>query len=157
MKKSLLKWSWRKMPRKMRRFFVRLTQPSFTVSAAAVVFDDEKRILLLRHVLRVNSSGWGIPGGFLNAGEQPADALKRELMEEAGVEIVDLHLLKIRTLGHHLEIIYYCRAKNTDAKARSSEILEARWFVIDELKTQIPGVELEHINLARKISEKVQN
>jgi mutator protein MutT len=145
------------MPRKMRRFFVRLTQPSFTVSAVAVIFNDSKEVLLLRHVIRANSSGWGLPGGFLNAGEQPEIAVRRELREEVGIETTDVKLLKVRTAGNHFEIIYLCRAENTDVKPKSGEIIEVGWFRFDELQTKIPPIEIEHIALARKISEKLQN
>lgn len=145
------------MPRKMRRFFVRLTQPSFTVSAVAVVFNRSQAVLLLRHVIRANSSGWGLPGGFLNSGEQPENAIRRELREEAGVETIDLKLLKVRTAGNHVEIIYVCRVEKTEVELNSSEIIEAGWFQIDDLRTMIPPIEIAHIALARKISEKPQN
>jgi 8-oxo-dGTP diphosphatase len=145
------------MPRKMRRFLVRLTQPSFTVSAVGVVFDDAQKVLLLKHLIRANRSGWGLPGGFLNPGEQPENALKRELQEEVGIKITDLRLVKTRTIGSHVEVIYVCRAENTEAKPKKGEILAAGWFHIDEIKTEIPTIEREHIRLARKISEKPQN
>src|SRR4028118_2131915 len=108
LKNNFVSWSWRRMPRKMRRFLVRLTQPSFTVSAVGVVFDEAQKVLLLKHLIRANRSGWGLPGGFLNQGEQPENALKRELQEEVGIKITDLQLVKTRTVGSHVEIIYVC-------------------------------------------------
>jgi ADP-ribose pyrophosphatase YjhB (NUDIX family) len=157
LKNNFVSWSWRRMPRKMRRFLVRLTQPSFTVSAVGVVFDEAQKVLLLKHLIRANRSGWGLPGGFLNPGEQPENALKRELQEEVGIEITDLRHVKTRTVGSHVEIIYVCRAVNTDAKPKKGEIVDAGWFQIDEVKTEIPTIEREHIRLALKISEKPQN
>ncbi|MEJ7711351.1 MAG: NUDIX hydrolase [Pyrinomonadaceae bacterium] len=77
---------WRNMPLNVRRFVVRSTQPRFRVTVGAVVVDAENRILLLRHVLR-QGRGWGIPGGFLEKGEHPGEAMRRELREETGVEI----------------------------------------------------------------------
>src|SRR4030095_10486012 len=70
----------------VKRAGVWLTQPRFTVTAGAVISDEGGRVLLLRHVLR-RGSGWGIPGGFLNAGEQPDEAVRRELCEESGLEL----------------------------------------------------------------------
>ncbi|MDQ4120364.1 MAG: NUDIX hydrolase [Acidobacteriota bacterium] len=157
MKNKLVSWTWRRMPKKMRRFFVRLTQPSFTVSAVGIVFDSRQNVLLLKHLIRANRSGWGLPGGFLNPGEAPENALKRELKEEVGIEITNLRFIKARTIGNHVEIIFVCRAEKTDAKPRAREIIDARWFQIDEVKSEVPSVEREHIRLAQKISEKPQN
>ena len=157
MKNMIVSRTWRRMPRKLRRFFVRLTQPSFTVAAVAIVFNDSQAVLLLRHVIRANSSGWGLPGGFLNAGEQPENAVRRELREEVGIEIFDLKLIKTRTAGNHVEIIYLCRTESVDVKPKSSEIIEAGWFQTNELQGKIPPIEIEHIELAGRISEKSQN
>jgi len=137
MQKKIIGWAWRRMPSWTRRFLVRVTQPSFTVSAGAVVFDSEGRVLLLNHVLRP-ASGWGVPGGFLQRGEQPTDALKRELLEETGLEIENMQFVMARTTYRHIEIIYRCTARNSgEAAARSSEIIEARWFMLDELPEEM--------------------
>jgi ADP-ribose pyrophosphatase YjhB (NUDIX family) len=108
-------------------------------------------------LIRANRSGWGLPGGFLNPGEHSEKALKRELKEEVGIELTDLRLIKTRTIGNHVEIIYACRAVNTDARPLTGEIIEARWLRVDEVNAKIPNVEGEHIRLALKISEKPQN
>jgi ADP-ribose pyrophosphatase YjhB (NUDIX family) len=54
-----------------------------------MLFDDEGHILLLEHVFRADR-GWGVPGGFINKGEQPEQALRRELREEVDIEIDDV-------------------------------------------------------------------
>jgi ADP-ribose pyrophosphatase YjhB (NUDIX family) len=71
---------WRKLPASVRMKIVRVTQKKFTASVAAIVQNEKGEVLLLDHVLRP-ASGWGIPGGFLDFGEQPIDAVKRELRE----------------------------------------------------------------------------
>lgn len=53
------------------------------VSAAALVTNDSGKILLVNSPLR----GWEYPGGLLEPGETFEEALKREVLEEAGVEI----------------------------------------------------------------------
>src|ERR1044072_1740260 len=70
----------------MRRWSVRSTQARFTVTAGALIFNDANEVLLLKHRFRTGS-GWGIPGGFLEHGEQPEQALRRELGEEIGLEV----------------------------------------------------------------------
>ena len=74
MLKKVLGALWRHAPKSVRRWGVRLVEPRFTVTAGAVVVDERGRVLLLNHVFRVGS-GWGIPGGFMEKGEQPEEAL----------------------------------------------------------------------------------
>jgi 8-oxo-dGTP pyrophosphatase MutT (NUDIX family) len=81
---------WKTSPQIFRAYFVRLTQKTFTVSVGAIVTNDEGKVLLLDHVLRPGS-GWGVPGGFINHNEQPAEAAKREICEEIGLEIDNLN------------------------------------------------------------------
>jgi 8-oxo-dGTP diphosphatase len=54
---------------------------------SALVVDDDDRLLLARRAHDPDEGLWDTPGGFLNEGETPEAALRRELLEEAGVEI----------------------------------------------------------------------
>ena len=133
MLRRLLGFLWRKAPKAARRWSVRFTQPRFYVTAGAVILNKEGEVLLLNHVFRAGS-GWGIPGGFLERDEQPDEALRRELREEAGMELDDLKIAFIRTLKRpgQVEIIYRCRAQGK-AAPQGYEIKSAAWFSPDRL------------------------
>ena len=122
---------WRALPQSVRRTLVRTTQKKFTVSVTAVILNDEGKILLLDHVLRP-SSGWGTPGGFINRGEQPQDAIRREVKEETSLELTRLELVWMRTIEGHVEIIFRARAHG-ELKIESAEIHSAGWFLPSEL------------------------
>lgn len=129
--KSLLKKVWKTTPRAWRLRLIRSTQKKFTVSVVAIIFNDEKKFLLLDHLLRPGAS-WALPGGFIEAGEQPEAAIKREIMEEAALEITNLKLLFVRTINRHIEILFRAEATG-EPRPNSREIEAAGWFSFDEM------------------------
>ncbi|MEQ1765388.1 MAG: NUDIX domain-containing protein [Pyrinomonadaceae bacterium] len=128
---------WLALPPWLRRFFIRRFQSTFTVSAAAVVVDAEGKVLVLHHLLRP-ITGWGLPGGFIDAGEQPHAAIRRELMEETGITLSDVRLLHLKTLGRHVEILFAARA-NEPGEILSSEIDQLGWYTFDEIPERLPA------------------
>jgi 8-oxo-dGTP diphosphatase len=128
---------WRRLPGVIRRRLVRTGQRRFTVTAGAVIFDTEGRVLLLEHVFR-SDSGWGLPGGFLNNGEQPEAAVRRELREEIGIDLEDVEMLFARTLARpqQIEIYFKARAVGTPRPC-SFEIRKAEWFTIDNMPAEL--------------------
>jgi 8-oxo-dGTP diphosphatase len=94
---------------------------------------------LLKHEFRTGS-GWGIPGGFLEAGEQPLEALRRELREEIGVELEAAEIVHVRTLRRpqQVEIHFHCRVRDAaSASPQSIEINRVGWFRTDELPSEL--------------------
>jgi 8-oxo-dGTP diphosphatase len=135
MLKELLAKMWRASPARARRLGVWLTQARFTVTAGAVVLDEGGRVLLLQHTFR-KGSGWGIPGGFVEKGEQPEDAIRRELREEVGAEIDGARLVSARALRRprQVELLFVARLREGERpRAASAEIRRAEWFATDAL------------------------
>ena len=122
----------------MRRWFIRFTNTRFTVTAGAIIFNEAGEVLLLKHFFRAGS-GWGLPGGFLKPGEQPLDALRRELNEEIGLEIRDVEIFWARSFKRprQIEVLYRAKAVGS-AKPRSIEVERAAWFSVDQLPTGLP-------------------
>jgi len=123
------------MPPAMRVAVVRTTQTKFTVSVAVVVVNERQEVLLLDHVLRPRS-GWGFPGGFLDAGEQVLDALKREVREEIGIELENLQFKRSRTFRRHIEVLYTASPVGTP-EVLSREIYQIKWFAPNRLPSGI--------------------
>ncbi|MFL6275238.1 MAG: NUDIX hydrolase [Blastocatellia bacterium] len=148
MLKRVLAAVYRRMPVSLRRGIVLLTQSRFTVTAAAVVTNEAGDVLLLKHVFRPGS-GWGVPGGFINQGEQAEDAVRRELREEIGLELDRVELAFVRTVEHvkQLEIIFRCRATGTP-RPRNIEIHRVEWFKLDALPEDLPRAQCQTIQRA---------
>lgn len=144
---------WRRLPGGLRRRLVRTGQRRFTVTAGAIIFDNDGRVLLLEHVFRPDG-GWGIPGGFLSKGEQPETALRRELREEIGIELDRVEMLFARTLPRprQIEIYFSARAIGTPRPC-SFEIRTAEWFKIDNLPAELSIDQRRLIQRALALSE----
>lgn len=128
--------AWKMIPKNFRRRMVRVSNDKFTVSAAAVIVNDEGEVLLLEHVLRPGT-GWGLPGGFLKKGEQPELGIRREIREEIGIELDELSILRVWTFGPHLEIVFTALPIG-EPKVKTREIFGLGWFAGDHLPEGIP-------------------
>lgn len=126
---------WGKTPYFLRVWIIRATQPKFTVSVAVIIVNEKSEVLLLDHVLRPYVS-WGIPGGFIKAGEQPETAVRREILEETGLELIDAEMIRVRTINRHVEILFRARAVGA-AAIKSREINDLGWFKISEMPEQM--------------------
>jgi len=152
---------WRRMPKRIRRWGVLLKESRFTVTAGAIVMDERGRILLLEHRFRPGS-GWGIPGGFLQSGEQPEDAIRRELREEIGLEVETVEIAFVRTLQKYnqVEIIFRCHPHpNLDGgfQPEGHEISRAGWFALDSLPTALSNDQRALIHRATSLKNQKPN
>jgi len=129
---------------------MRLTHPRFTVTAGAVILNDKGEVLLLKHRFRAGS-GWGLPGGFMETGEQPIDALRRELREEIGLELDDVKVFAARSFKEpkQVEVLFRARA-NEQVKPQNMEVERAEWFAIDALPEGLPRDQRSYIQRAAK-------
>lgn len=118
---------------------MRVTQTRFTVTAGALIFNDAGQVLLLKHRFRAGS-GWGIPGGFLEAGEYPEQALRREMREEIGLELEQVEIFTTRTFRtpQQVEILFRAHVNKVDLKPETMEVERAGWFALRSLPEGLP-------------------
>jgi mutator protein MutT len=147
---NLISRVWRKLPARMRRWTMRLAHTRFTVTAGAVILNDKREVLLLKHRFRAGS-GWGLPGGFMEHGEQPIDALRRELREEIGLEVDDVEIFAARSFKKpkQVEVLFRARA-NAEVKTQTIEVERAEWFALDALPDGLPRDQRVYIERAAK-------
>jgi 8-oxo-dGTP diphosphatase len=120
------------------------------VAAYAVIVDDDDHVLLA-HWNEGRRAAWTLPGGGLEAGEDPEHAARREVHEETGYRVVIEELLGIHSRVipagrrlvadatgplHALRIVY--RARITGGRLRNEidgSTDRAEWFSRESLRT----------------------
>lgn len=105
------------------------------------VITDGQSVLLIKRKNPPFAGHWALPGGFIDPGETPAVAAKRELAEETGL---DLSGIKMNYLGKYAEknrdprmenvitFVYYTRIPREQVKA-GDDASAAEWIDIDRL------------------------
>jgi 8-oxo-dGTP diphosphatase len=111
-------------------------------AVSAIVVDDDGRVLLARRAFEPDAGLWDTPGGFLEEGEEPVEALKRELLEETGLEVKPDRFLGayLDTYGEGpavssvLNLVWEARVVSGEMEP-ADDVSELRWFARDELPT----------------------
>ena len=102
---------------------------------AAIILDEEKRILATQRGYGEYEGWWEFPGGKIEPGEGPEVALRREIMEELGVEIVVENMLCTVEYDYpkfHLSMLcYMCRISNVEIDLREHK--SAQWLTKETL------------------------
>ncbi len=118
-----------------------MQSPWYRVSVKATSFDDQGRFLLTKE----DNGYWEFLGGGLEHGEDPQEAMARELHEEAGLEatwiseapvyFITAARLDLQTMqpgeGYVANVIYQVKLKNLDFTP-SDECVELRYFTVQE-------------------------
>ena len=101
---------------------------------AAVIMKDQK-IFATQRGYGDSKDGWEFPGGKIEKGETPAQALAREIREELDTEIsvgVKLTQVEYEKEDFHLSMgCYFCRVVRGDLTLREHEA--ARWLSLETI------------------------
>ncbi|PIZ62319.1 hypothetical protein CO051_05540 [Candidatus Roizmanbacteria bacterium CG_4_9_14_0_2_um_filter_39_13] len=120
----------------------------FQPVALAVIKKKDEYLFTLRVDTYKDLNGkWQIPGGGVDFGETPIEALHREVREELGIEVTVLQENpQVKTIMRKnwqgILLCYLCEMKDTTAKiVLNEEATEWKWMSLEELRAQesIPG------------------
>lgn len=121
--------------RRVFHFYWRFAR-GMTLGVRAVVIDDAGRVFLVRHTY---VAGWHLPGGGVEVGQTLIDALARELMEEARIQLREDPALHGIFLNAHVSprdhvAVYVVRMFTQDRLPEPNrEIAECGFFAADAL------------------------
>jgi len=80
-----------------------------TLGVFAAILDNQERILCVR--MNYATHAWTTPGGRVEPGESPLDALKREVIEESGLDVEPGELVGVYSKPFKDDIVLFFRAR----------------------------------------------
>jgi ADP-ribose pyrophosphatase YjhB (NUDIX family) len=152
MTKKVLLQIWRILPAWLQNILSRIIRPLFQVFAAAVIFDENKNILLVKSTYQ-RFHPWGLPGGSLEYGEHPEEAVIREVWEETGLNISIERLLLVNSwLPDRVGLYYLCRIMDGTFHP-TEEVSEFAYFSLEAL----PDIRPIDIEMIRRLHGMVEH
>jgi 8-oxo-dGTP diphosphatase len=108
--------------------------------AAALVFDPSGRVLLVKE--NYDRRRWSLPGGAIEPGETPEQAVVRETLEETGISVQIEHLVGSYTLddGFTAHAFRCVHVEGEPEVQDPGEIAEIRWAWPDDIPSPMSNV-----------------
>ena len=119
-----------------------MSKQNVSVSTDCVIFSrnqGEDKILLVKRRNDPYSGSWALPGGFLHDEEPLETGAARELEEETGVKVDDLHQIRAfgrpdrDPRGRTISIAFFGEVREATKVEGKDDAAEADWFPINDL------------------------
>lgn len=113
---------------------------NLNTTASAVIYQNDK-LLLVKRAKDPSFGKWDFAGGFVEPNEHPEEAVKREILEEIGVEAEIQELFGMYGPTEYFfqgkrryngDLYYLATVKSLDLKA-DDDVADFKWFSLDEL------------------------
>jgi 8-oxo-dGTP diphosphatase len=121
-----------------------LTLMSFSIGACAIIFDERDRVLLSH---RRDLDLWNLPGGGIESGELPTEAVVRETREETGLDIVIERLVGVygKKDRDNLVFAFTCYVVGGQLST-TGEADESRYFEVNAIPLNTSPKQIERIH-----------
>ncbi len=130
-------------------------KPSVLVSAAVLI--EQGRVLITQRKRGSHLEGaWEFPGGKVEAGEDPREALVRELKEEVGIEALVGDVLEV-TFHVYAEksvllLFFRVERKAGSAMPRALDVADLRWAAHEDLRDELfPAADVAVLERVRRL------
>jgi ADP-ribose pyrophosphatase YjhB (NUDIX family) len=137
---------WARLPFWVRARLSWLLSAKLNVGVCAIILRHGTHVLLVHHTYKLKAP-WQLPGGFLKAGEQPAEGLRRELAEELGLSVDTCRLVHAEAWTRRQVTLYYL-VEATGTFRPSAEISALQPIPLDALPATLPADQRRALLLA---------
>ncbi|MCX4528081.1 MULTISPECIES: NUDIX hydrolase [unclassified Streptomyces] len=112
--------------------------PLHSVSVAGAVVREDGRLLAIR---RADNGTWELPGGVLELTESPEAGVRREVLEETGIEVEVDELTGVykNTARGIVALVFRCKPSG-GAERTSEESTAVAWLTPEEVSEQMSEV-----------------
>lgn len=133
--------------------------PHPAITADCLVFACDgavTKLLLIERRHEPCKGRWAFPGGFMNINETADAAARRELQEETGLTVGELHQVGAYTAVERdprervVTIAYYAELDSVAAVEAADDAFRACWWSLDDL----PELAFDHAEILRDALEK---
>ena len=117
--------------------------PEKPLVGVGVLIQDGDRYLLIKRAAEPDGGLWSVPGGIVELGERAAEAAKREVMEETGLDVEIVEVLGVvdkivegdgDRIKFHFVIVDYLAHPVGGSLEASSDALDARWVKAEDFR-----------------------
>jgi ADP-ribose pyrophosphatase YjhB (NUDIX family) len=118
-----------------------------TFGVAGAIIEKDGKILLVKESQRkgIDAGKWNQPAGWIEVGESPIDAVKKEVEEESGYKFTPTYLIGIYSLDredflkhggevhHPIKLIFTGTISKERNQNLADDVSEAKWFTPEEI------------------------
>jgi len=111
---------------------------------AGAIIERDGKILLVKENSPSAKGKWSHPAGWIEVGESPIDAVRKEVREETGFDFNPKNILgvysifknknDVESFHHGIKIIYIGKISENQGKFLQDEISETKWFAPEEIE-----------------------
>ena len=117
-----------------------------TFGVVGAIIERDGKILLVRETKETDKSKWSHPAGWIELGENPIEAVIREVEEETGFDFAPIHILGVYSLfrkelkekfnitPHPIKIIFLGKVSNEKVGKLYDDVSEIKWFLPEEIE-----------------------
>lgn len=126
-------------------------RPAVTADCVVITKESVPQVLLIERGNEPFKGCWAFPGGFMNMDETTEQCAIRELEEETGMKVTELHQIGAYSKvdrdprGRTITVAYLVIVDNPVAVTGQDDAAKAQWFPIDAL----PPLAFDHDDIMR--------